>query len=140
MKKILPKCVECKLNTHIHTHTHTHAHVHAHAHAHTHTHKYAPEVVYRICRPGFLHCDCQTVNQGKQICINLVKLTYKLHLRSLMIVEKGNFNVFIVQLIEFQTQIRAKFQKKFVGTLKLMIPDLRDKSHPVINKNAFRRK
>ena len=123
MKKILHKCLECKINTHTCTQTHTHAH--------RHTHTYAPEVVYRICCSGFLHCNCQTVNQGKQICINLVKLTYKLHLRSLMIVEKGTLNVFIAQLLEFQTQIRAKFQSRFVGTLKLMIPGLRDKSHPV---------
>ena len=68
-------------------------------------HTYAPEVVYGICRPGFLHCNCQTVNPRKQIYINSVKLTHKLHLRSLLIGEKGTFNVLIAQLIEFQTQI-----------------------------------
>ena len=93
-----------------------------------------------ICSPGFLHCNYQTVNPGKQICINFVKLIHKLHLRSLLIVEKGTFNVLIAQLIEFQTQIWAKFQNRFLGTLKLMIPGLRDKSHPAINKNAFPRK
>ena len=74
-------------------------------HTHTITHRYAPEVVYGICRPGFLHCNCQTVKPVKEICINLVKLIHKLHLRSFLIVEKGTFNVLITQLIEFQTQI-----------------------------------
>ena len=68
---------------------------------HTHT----SELAYKICRPGFLHCNCQTVNLAKQICINLVKLLHKLHLRSLLIAEKGTFNVHIAQLIESQTQI-----------------------------------
>ena len=67
-------------------------------------------MVYGICRPGFLHCSCQTVNPGKQICINLVKLIHKLHLRSLLIVEKGTFNVLLAQLIEFQTQIQVSEQ------------------------------
>ena len=107
---------------------------------HKHTRARAPQVVYRIYRPGFLHYNCQTVNPGKQICINFVKLIHKLHLRSLLIVEKATFNVLIAQLIEFQSQIWANFQNRFVGTLKLMMPGLRDKSHPVINKNAFWRK
>ena len=64
-----------------------------------------PEVVYGICRPGFLHCNCQTGNPAKQICINLVKLIHKLYLKPLLIVEKGTFNVLVTQLIEFQTQI-----------------------------------
>ena len=55
----------------------------------------------------------------------------------MLIVEKGTFNVLIAQLIEFQTQIWAKFQNRIVGTLKLTIPGLRDKPHLVINKNAF---
>ena len=97
-------------------------------------------MVYGICRPGFLHCSCQTVNPAKQICIDLVKPIHKLHLRSLLIAEKGTFNALIAQLIEFQTQIWAKFPNRFVGTLKLMITGLRYKSHPVINKNAFPRK
>ena len=91
-----------------------------------------PEVVYGICRSGFLYCNCQTVNPAKQICINLVKLIHKLHLKSLLIVEKGTFNVLIAQLIEFQTQV--------MGTLKPMITGLRDKSYQVINKNTFPRK
>ena len=62
-------------------------------------------MVYEICRHGFLHCNCQTVNLGKQIYINLVKLTHKLHLRPLLIGEKVTFNVLIAQLIEFQTHI-----------------------------------
>ena len=107
---------------------------------HTHTHTYAPEVVYGIYRSRFPHCNCRTANLAKQICINLVKLTHKLHLKSFLIVEKGTFNVLIAQLIEFQTQIWAKFQDRFMGTLKPMIIGLRDKSHPVINKNAFLRK
>ena len=121
-------------------HTHTYTHTHTHTQTHTHTHTFAPKVVYWICRPGFLHCNCQTVNPGKQFCINFVKQILKLHLRPLLIVEKGAFNVLIAQLIEFQTQIWAKFQNRFLGTLKLMIPGLRDKSHPVIHKNAFPRK
>ena len=36
----------------------------------------------------------------------------------MLIVQKGTFNVLIAQLIEFQTQIWAKFQNRFVGTLK----------------------
>ena len=107
---------------------------------HTHTHIYAPEVVYGIFHSGFLHFICQTVKPAKEIYINLEKLIHKRHLRSLLIVEKRTFNVLITQLIEFQTQIWAKFQNRFVGTLKPMIPGLRDKSHPVINKNAFPRK
>ena len=82
-----------------------HTHMHKHTHVHTHTRARAPQVVYRIYRPGFLHYNCQTVNPGKQICINLVKLIHKLHLRSLLIVEKATFNVLIAQLIEFQSQI-----------------------------------
>ena len=66
---------------------------------------YAPEVVYGICRPGFPHCNCRTVNPAKQIYISLVKLIHKLHLKSFLTVEKGTFNVLIAQLIEFQTQI-----------------------------------
>ena len=58
----------------------------------------------------------------------------------MLIVEKGTFNVLIAQLIEFQTQIRAKFQDRFMGTLKPMITKLRGKSHPIINKNAFPKK
>ena len=34
----------------------------------------------------------------------------------------------------------SNLQKRFVGTLKLMIAGLRDKLHLVINKNAFSRK
>ena len=101
-----------KTNSNIQRHTqtttpisHTHTHAHTHTHTHTHIHTYVPEVVYGICRPGFLHCNCLTINPAKQICINLVKLIHKLHLKSLLIVEKGTFNVLIAQLIEFQTQI-----------------------------------
>ena len=97
-------------------------------------------MVYGICRSGAFHCNCQTVKPAKEICTNLVKLIHKVHLISLLIVEKGTFNVLITQLMEFQTQVWAKFQNRFVGTLKPMIPGLRDKSHPVINKNAFPRK
>ena len=68
---------------------------------HTHT----TEVVYYICRPGFLHCNCQAVNLTKQIYIDLAKLLHILHFRSLLIVEKGTFNVHIAQLIKSQTQI-----------------------------------
>ena len=65
--------------------------------AHTHTYTYAPEVVYGIYCAGFLHCNCQTVNPGKQTGINLVKLIHKLlHLGSLLIVEKGTFSVLVV--------------------------------------------
>ena len=39
--------------------------VHTYTHTHTFTHTYAPEVVYGICRPEFLHCNFQTVNPGK---------------------------------------------------------------------------
>ena len=74
---------------------------------HIHTHIYPPEMVYGICRPGFLHCNCQTVNLAKQICINLVKLMHKMLLKSLLIVEKGTFNVLLAQLIEFQALIRV---------------------------------
>ena len=64
--------------------------------ARTYTYTYAPEVVYGNYCAGFLHCNCQTVNPGKQTCINLVKLIHKLlHLRSLLIVEKGTFNVLV---------------------------------------------
>ena len=109
-------------------------------HMRKHAHTYAPEVVYRICRPGFLRCNCKTVKPAKEICINLVKLLHKLYLRSLLIIEKSYFNVLITQLIQFQTQIWVKFHNRFVGTLKPMIPGLWNKSHPVINKNAFPRK
>ena len=123
-----------------HTHTHTHTHTEIERNTHTYTHTYAREGVYGICHPEFLQCNCQTVNPGKQICINFVKLIHKFHLRSFLIVEKGTFNVLIAQLIEFQNEICAKFQNSFVGTLKLMIPGLLEKLHPVINKNAFPRK
>ena len=83
-----------------------------------HTHTYVPEVVYGICSPGFFHCNCQTVNPAKQIYINLVKSIHKLHLKSLLIVKKGTFDVLFAQLIEFQTQIWAKFQDRFVGTFE----------------------
>ena len=62
-------------------------------------------MVYGICRAGFLRCNCQTLNLAKQICINLVKLMHKLLLKSLLIVEKGTFNVLLAQLIEFQALI-----------------------------------
>ena len=68
-------------------------------------HTQTTEVFYYICRPGFLHCSCQAVNLAKQICINLAKLLHILHFRSLLIVEKGPFNVHIVQLIKSQTEI-----------------------------------
>ena len=72
---------------------------------HKQTHTYAPEAVYGIFCLEFLHCKCQTVNPGKEISTNLVKLIHKFHLRSLLIVQKGTFNVLIAQLIEFQTKI-----------------------------------
>ena len=79
-------------------------------------------MVYGIFWPGFSHSNCQTVNPAKEICINLVKLIHNYHRRSSLIIEKSTFNVLIAQLKEFQTQILAKFQNRFVGTLKLMIP------------------
>ena len=97
-------------------------------------------MVYGICRPEFPHCNCQTVNLAEQICINLVKLMHKMLLKSLLIVEKGTFNVLLAQLIEFQALIRVEFQDRFMGILKLIITGLRDKSHPVIHNNAFPRK
>ena len=93
--------------------SHTHTHTHTQRERERETHTYVREGVYGICRPEFLQCNCQTVNPGKQICINLVRLIHKFHLRSFLIVEKGTFNVLIAQLIEFQNEICAKFQNSF---------------------------
>ena len=44
---------------------------------------------------------------------------------------------------EVLEQVRGNIEthdNRFVGTLKLMTTGLRDKSHPVINKNVFLRK
>ena len=109
----------------------------AYLHTHTHTHTHVPKVLYKICCPGFPHCNCQTINPAKQVCIKLVKLIHNLIIRSLLIIGKNIFKVFIGQLKAFWTLIWAKFQNSFLETLKLVIPRLWHKSHAVINKNIF---
>ena len=77
--------------------------MHTYSHTHTNTHE--------ICCPGFLHCNCQTVNSGTQICINLVKLIHKPHLRSLLIVE-----ISLLPQATFWTQVLTNLYGSVLGT------------------------
>ena len=87
-------------------------------HAHTHT-RARMKWFMEFAALGFPNAIV-TVNPAAQLHINLVKLMHKIIIRSLLTIEKGTSEVLTGQLKAFWTHIWAKFQNRFVWTLKLM--------------------